>query len=233
MQLRRIFLFGTVTLVSVAALVAIVAVLGGSFGSTEGKIFATIAATFVAGSAVVAGVALIERGAARPLGYAGVVLATCGFVLWTEEIWAGHDSDAYWKVLGLVLTWSLALLLVTAARLMTRSPRLLRTLYRATAAAAAGAALVASVLILRENGDGWQLFAVLLILSVLGETLTPILERVAAVPEEGRAAQERVLGRVPGAVVVAVRSSAGQSLVVVGTREFRLGPDEHVAVRPT
>jgi hypothetical protein len=232
MQLRRVFLFGTITLVSVAALVAIVAVLGGSFGSTEGKIFATIAATFVAGSAIVAGVALIERGAARPLGYAGVALAACGFVLWTEQIWAEHDSEAYWKVLGLVLTWSLALLLVTAARLMTRSPRLLRTLYRATAAAAAGAALIASVLILRENGDGWQLFAVLLILSVLGETLTPILERVAAVPEERRPTEERVLGRVPGAVVLAIRSSAGQSLVEVGNREFRLRPDEHVAVRP-
>ena len=35
-------------------------------------------------------------------------------------------------------------------------------------------------MILRENGDGWQLFAVLLILALLGEALTPMLERFQA-----------------------------------------------------
>ena len=58
MSLRRIFLLGAATLASVAALVAIAAVLRGDFGETEGKIFATLAATFVAGSTAMAGVAL-------------------------------------------------------------------------------------------------------------------------------------------------------------------------------
>src|SRR6185436_4578478 len=60
MPLRRIFLLGAATIVSVAALVAIGAILNGDFGDTEGKIFATLATAFVAGSAAVAGIACLE-----------------------------------------------------------------------------------------------------------------------------------------------------------------------------
>lgn len=230
MRLRRIFLLGTVALASLAALVAIVTVLNGSFGDTEGKIFATIAATFVAGSSVIAGVALIERGAARPLGWAGLVLATGGFLLWTEQIWAEHSSDDYWKLLGIVLTWSLALLVVTTARLMARSERVLRTVYPATAVAAIVAAVAMSVMILRDNGDGWQLFAVLLILAILGEILIPVLERMVGVAPGERT--ERVLGHVAGAAVVAVRGPVGSSVVEIDGRKHSLTRGEHVAIRP-
>ena len=48
--------------------------LRGDFGDTEAKIFATIAATFVAGSAVMAGMACLAHGA-RFLGRAGIALA--------------------------------------------------------------------------------------------------------------------------------------------------------------
>src|SRR4051812_9248602 len=165
MSLRRVFLLGAAALVSIAALVAIGTVLEGRFGETEGQIFATLATTFVAGSVVVAGLACL---AVSPvLGAAGVALASGGFVLWTVQIWGGYDSEGYWKLIGVVTAWALALLVATTARLMTSSPRLLRSLYPATAGAAAGAALIATVMVLRENGDGWQLFAVLLILALL------------------------------------------------------------------
>ena len=82
---------------------------------------------------------------------------------------------------------------------MTGSPRLrAHAASRPTAGAAAGAALVASVMILRENGDGWQLFAVLLILALLGEALTPILERYAVsddAPTERAARRRRAAPR--------------------------------------
>ena len=64
MPLRRIFLLGAATIVSVAALVAIGAILNGDFGDTEGKIFATLATAFVAGSAAVAGIACLEAAVA-------------------------------------------------------------------------------------------------------------------------------------------------------------------------
>ena len=75
MPLRALFLLGAAALVSVAALVAIGTVLNGDFGETEGKIFATLATTFVAGSTVIAGLACLGRGVSRSLGLAGVGLA--------------------------------------------------------------------------------------------------------------------------------------------------------------
>ena len=226
MSLRRVFLLGAAALVSLAALVAIGTVLVGSFGETEGKIFATIATTFVAGSTVVAGLACLARERSRLLGIAGVVLATGGFVLWCAQIWGGYHSDGYWTLVGLVTAWALALLVATTTRLMTSSPRLERTLLPATAGTAGGAALVATVMLLRENGDGWQLFAVLLILALLGEALTPILERYAASDETP---SERLLGVVAGAEIVAVRGRPGS--VVVGDRVEMLSSRESVLVR--
>ena len=229
MSLRRIFLLGAATLVCIAALVAIAAIVDGDFGDTEGKLFATLATAFVAGSAAIAGIACLERSVARPFGFLGLGLALLGFVLWTDQIWQQHDSGRYWKLLALILIWTLVLLIVTTTRLMTSSPRLRRTLYPATAAAAAGAGLTISVLVLRSNGDGWQVFAVLLILALLGEMLTPILERFVSAPV-GDVPAERVLGEIAGAVVLAVRGR--ERSVRLGDRDVPLADGERVVIRP-
>jgi uncharacterized membrane protein len=230
-SLRRIFLLGAATLVAVAALVAIAAILSGDFGETEGKIFATLATAFVAGSTAIAGIACLEQSLARPFAVLGIALASLGFLLWTDQIWAEHHGDGYWKVLGLILIWTLVLLVVTTTRLMTRSPQLQRSLFPATAAAAGLAGLVVSAMVLRENGDGWQLFAVLLILALLGEILTPILERFVATPTEATPSQ-RVLGEVAGAVVVAVRVRHGRRTIHLGNREIPVRDDENIVIRP-
>jgi hypothetical protein len=231
MPVRRIFLLGAATLVSFAALVAISAILTGEFGSTEAKIFATLATAFVAGSSVLAGIACLERGVSRPFGLAGIVLATFGFLLWADQIWQEHSSSGYWKVLGLVLTWTLVTLMATTTRLMTRSPELLRTLYRATVACAVGAGLVVSTMILRENGDGWELFAVLLILAALGEVLTPILQRFVVTPVDESGPNERVLGALGDAVVLAVRNGRPGRRVLIGDEELTVAEDETIVVR--
>ena len=225
MNLRRTFLLGAAAIASIAALLAIVAVLGGNFGETEGKLFATLGATFVALSTAVAGVALLGRGVSRPLGYVGVFLAVGGYALWLEQIWAQHDSDAYWRFLWTVLVVSLAVLVATTNRLMLSAPTLVRILYPATAAAAFLAALTVSVMIHRDNGDGWQLFAILLILAVLGEVLAPILDRYMAIDER----EERLLGTVGGTAVFAVRGKPRR--VSVAGSEFALREDEGIVVR--
>jgi hypothetical protein len=230
-SLRRIFLLGAATLVSVAALVAIAAILSGDFGETEGKIFATLATAFVAGSAAIAGIACLEQSVSRPFGVLGIFLALVGFILWTDQIWEEHHSDEYWKLLGLILIWTLVVLVVTTTRLMTRSPQLVRTLFLATAAAAVAAGLTVSVMVLEENGDGWQLFAVLLVLALLGEMLTPILQRFVAAPP-GDVPSERILGEVAGAVVVAVRGRHGDRAVHLGNREVPVADDERIVIRP-
>jgi hypothetical protein len=226
MPLRRIFLLGAAAIATVAALLAIVAVLQGDFGDTEGKFFATLGATFVALSTAVAGVALLGRGVSRPLGYAGVVLAVGGYVLWLEQIWAQHDSDAYWRFLWALLTFALAVLAATTNRLMLSAPRLIGTLYPATAAAAFLAAATVTVMVYRENGDGWQLFAILLILTLLGEILAPILDRYVAADER----EERLLGTVGGAAVFAVRGKPRR--ISLAGSEVTLRDDEGIVVRP-
>jgi hypothetical protein len=226
-SLRRIFLLGAAALATVAALVAIVAVVNGEFGETEGKIFATLAATFVAGSTTIAGIALLSRGVARPLGLVGLVLASGGYVLWAEQIWAQHDSDAYWQFLVTVLAFTLATLIAITTRLMLHSPRLVSTLFPATAGAAYLAALTLTVMVLRDEGDGWQLFAVLLILALLGEILAPILDRYAEADEQA----ERLLGTVAGASVLAIRGSG--RVVRVGDEEVALRNGERIVVRPS
>ena len=81
-------------------------------------------------------------------------------------------------------------------------------------------------MILRENGDGWQLFAVLLILTLLGEALTPILERYAVSDD---APAERLLGVVAGAEVIAVRGR--REAVRIGERLEPLRAGESVLIR--
>jgi hypothetical protein len=223
LEVRNLYLKGAAALAGVAALLAIGAVLRGDFSSTDGKIFATIATAFVGGSGLMAGIACLAHGS-RWLGRAGIALAAGGFLLWVEQIWAGHDSDTYWKLLGLVLVWTLFALVGTTSALMTTRRR---RLHLATLGCAAAAGLVVSVMILRENGDGWQLFAVLLILTLLGEILTPILERTAAA---GELPVERELGTLDGVSVVAVRRP-GRRVVRIGDHEAPLAADESVLVR--
>jgi hypothetical protein len=223
LRLRRVYLRGAAALAALAALLAIATVLQGDFGDTEAKIFATIAATFVAGSAAMAGIACLAQGS-RWLGRAGVVLAAGGFLLWVEEIWAGHDNETYWKVLGLVLVWTLVTLVGTTSALMVRTQR---RLHLATLTCAAATGLVASTMILAETGDLWQLFAVLLILTLLGEILLPITERAAAA---GAQPAERQLGTLDGVSVVAVRM-AGRRVVRIGEQETPLAADESVVLR--
>jgi hypothetical protein len=226
-SLRRIFLLGAAALASVAALVAIAAVLNGDFGETEGKIFATLAATFVAGSLATAGLALLARGVLRPLGLLGVVLAVGGYVVWAEQIWAEHDSDRYWDFLLILLAFALATLAATTNRLLMSTPQLVRTLFPATSTAATLAAAVAVTMLLRDNGDGWQLIAVLLILTVLGEILAPVLDRYLGAREPDG---ERTLATLAGVSVVAVRGHG--RTVRIGETEHVLAADEGIVVRP-
>ena len=158
--------------------------------------------------------------------------ATVAWLLSVEAIsGTDHSSDDWWRVLGLVLDLDAgAPSGRNRSELMTRSDYVARTLYRATAAGALASAVTVSVMVLRDEGDGWRVFAVLLILTAFGETAIPIVERFRRAPASEVPA-ERVLAAFDGIVILAANGSGKQRLVEVDGNNYGLRDDEFVVVR--
>lgn len=227
MSIRRLFWLGAAVLFSIAALIAIVAVVGGHFGDTEGRILATCGLAFVCGSVMLAGVACLDRGIIQAAAWAAIALGVAAFAIWAVGIWAHASSHAYWKTAGLVGVWLLAALIVTTSRLVASSPRALRTVVPGTWAAAILAAGLGSAMILGETGRPWKFELVLVILTVLGYALTPALQRFWASAET--AVSERLLGTLGNIDVFAVRG-AGRS-VTIGSTSAKLASSEGIVLR--
>jgi hypothetical protein len=228
MSIRRLFWLGAAVLFSVAALVAIGAVLGAGFGDTQARILETCGIAFVCGAAALAGYACLDRGVIQPVGWAAAALGIASFVVWAGGTWSNSSSGAYWKAAGILGTWTLAALVLTTLRLLTSSPRLLRTVVPATSAAAVLAAAVGTEMILADDGGLWKLAVVLVILIALGYALIPALQRFWAAAEPQRAA-ERLLGTLGNIDVFAVRGE-GRS-VTIGSSRTALGSSEGIVLR--
>jgi hypothetical protein len=227
-SIRRLFWLGAAVLFSVAALVAIAAVLGGSFGTTQEHVLETCGIAFLCGGATLAGLACIDRGVLLPVGWVTVVLGIASFVTWTGAIWTESSNHAYWKVVGLLTVWAVTGLIVTTLRLLASSRQLLGTLVPATWSAAVLAAAVATEMILAEDGGPWKLVVVLVILTALGYALTPVLQRYWAGAETPPAG-ERLLGTLGDIEVLAVRGE-GRS-VTIGSNRTRLASSEGIVLR--
>jgi hypothetical protein len=228
MSVRRLFWLGAAILFSVAALVAIAAVLGAGFGDTQARILATCGVAYVCGAATLAGLACIDRGVIRAAGWAAVGLGVASFVVWTGAAWMQEPGNAYWKLAGVLGTWMLAALVVTTLRLFATSPRLLRTIVPATWGAAVVTAAVSSGMILSGDGGPWKLVVVLVILTALGYALTPALQRFWATAD-AQASAERLLGTLGNIEVFAVRGD-GRS-VTFGSSRARLASSEGIVLR--
>jgi hypothetical protein len=227
-SIRRLFWLGAAVLFSVAALVAIAAVLGGSFGTTQENILEMCGIAFVCGATTLAGLACIDRGVITAVGWLTVVLGIATFVVWTGGVWQDEAGDPYWKVAGVLGVWTLAALVVTTLRLVVSSPRLLGTLVPGTWAAVVIAAAVSTEMILAEDGGPWKLVVVLVILTVLGYALTPALQRFWAAADPTERA-ERLLATLGNIEVFAVRGD-GRS-VTIGSSRTRLASSEGIVLR--
>lgn len=239
MSLRRLFWRGAAGTLVLGALLAISAVLGAGGGDTTWRALATLGVAFVCGSVALACLACLERGAIWPAAGLGLMVATATLLLWSEEIWAGHASDGYWKVLGVLGVWTLAAGVVTSLRLVARHPRVVSKLYPATAGCAVLAAATASVLIARENGDGWQLLAILGILAALGSLLTPVAEKlltpVGPPALRGLVVVEGVqllAGPASATAPVVIRANRGRLSIRSESGELELAEGESLLVRP-
>lgn len=221
----RVFWIGAAGIVVLAALVALVAIVGGSFSEDDVRVLLTLAALLYAGGTGLAGLAVAERGPARFLGRvvaAGSPLAL-GLVLWA--IWSLDGGDEP----QLKLAWSavlvlLAGLLATTALLLARSAALV-----ALARASGGLAALATALSVGAvwAGDGGDVLlkaiAALWILTAGTYFLVPILGRFSSAGTGGAAPELRVLAELDGVELVAVRSGNGLDVHLV--------PGERLALR--
>lgn len=227
MSIRRLFWLGAAILFSLAALIAIVAVVAGHFGGTEWRILATCGFAFVCGSVTLAGVACLDREIVRPAAWAAIALGVAAFALWTGGLWAHAQGMAYFRAAGLVGVWLLAALIVTTSRLIASSPRVLRTVVPGTWSAITAAALLASGMILWKTGHPWKIELVLVIVTALGYALIPALQRFWTSAEA--AVSERLLGTVGNIDVFAVRGE-GRS-VTIGSTSAKLASSEGIVLR--
>ena len=223
-RLSRIFWIGAAAILVAAALVALVAVLRGDFSDTDGRILGTLAAALLAGSTLVAGLALAETGE-RVLGWSAVAVAVPAFASIAYSIWAfvfdGEGDVWQWGWAG-ILALLAALIAVTAhgclrAHAPSFASRGSRGRWRAVAAVASYVAISRD-----DSGEGLgQLIAVLWILAGLAYLLVPVLQRfTAAGALDGG---ERRIAELDGVEVVATRSREGLAV--------ELQPGERLVLR--
>ena len=214
-RLARVFWLGAAAILVAAALVSLVAILGGGFSQTDGRILATLAAVLSCGGAALAAFALAERGPARALGWVVAGLAGVTFGLFAASIWEAwaYEGSPPWR---LALSSALLLgagLVATTGLLLTRRPALQRL-----AAVAGGLTTLAVSLTLipiwRDDDPGNALAKAIgatWILAALAYLLGPILQRWSSVGDVE--ADDRVLGELDGVQLVASRRPE-QGLVV-------------------
>jgi peptidoglycan/LPS O-acetylase OafA/YrhL len=124
-RLARVFWLGAAAILVVAALISLVAILGGGFSETDGRILATLGSLLYTGAAALAGLALAEREKARPLGLALLGLSAVTFVLLAAAIW-GADGDTAWRIALSGALYLVAGLVATTGLLLTTRPALQR-----------------------------------------------------------------------------------------------------------
>jgi hypothetical protein len=226
LRLSRIFWIGAAAILVAAALVALVAVLRGDLSDTDGRILGTLASALLAGSTVVAGLALVERGG-RALGWLAVGVSIPAFASLVYSIWSfvfdgGGEEDAWrWGWTGALVL--LAALVAVTAQLLART-RTVRLLAWASGALATAAAAVTAAAIWSDDPGAAvaRALAALWILAGLAYLLVPVLQRftTAGVPETA----ERVLAELDGIELVATHLREG-------TLDVQLEPGEHLLLR--
>jgi len=224
-RLSRIFWIGAAAILVAAALVALVAVLRGDFSDTDGRILGTLAAALLAGSTLVAGLALVERGG-RLLGWSAVAISGPAFAALVYAIWdfvfdGGGDDSWRWGWLGALAL--IAALIAATARLLARTPSLVQLAGVAGGLAAIAAAVSTAAIFSDSPGDTFgRIIGVLWIFTGLCFLLVPVLQRFTAAghtPEE-----MRLLAELDGVELVATRSRTA-------TIDPRLEPGERLLLR--
>jgi hypothetical protein len=228
-SLRRFLLLSVVTALSLTALIAITAVLGGAFGDTEWKILATTGGFALASLFAMRGTILIDQGRHRNLGWWVVGLSGLAFLLELKVVWIDTgDSEVTWKALAVTAGFAGALgqIATSLARRRPTDPPSLRPLSWAAGACALTVEALIAYAAIAEVSDGgyYRLLGAVFILDVLLVALEAVVRRLGAKPvvQAGHAAFVCVLadGRhvqrearehdLPNAVASALRELAAK-----------------------
>jgi hypothetical protein len=200
-----VFWTGAAALLGVAALVAIAALVRGDFTDTDGKILGTLGITLAAGSACLAGLALLDRRDFVPLGWLAVATGIGAYAVIVWELWGDFRDDEPWLTALLLL--GVVLLAAVGRLLLTRKS--LEPVYAAHLVLS-GFATAVTVWLIWDDGsppDWWaKLLGTIWILAGLTWALVPVLGRTTG------PASERVVGRGPGRVEIDL--AEGETLVV-------------------
>ncbi len=187
MNARRILLRAVVAALSVTALVAISALIGGSFGDTEWKILATTSGFALASLFALRGTILLDQGIHRRLAWSVVVLSALAFVLLLNVVWVDSgDSEWTWKSLAIAagLAGALGQIATSLARRRPTDPPSIRPL----SAAAGVCALTVEVLIAFaaideiDAGGYYRFLAAVFVLDVLLVALESVVRRLGDKP---------------------------------------------------
>lgn len=216
LRLRRIFWIGAAAILVVAALIALAAILRGGFSDNDARVLLTLGAILYTGGAALTGLALLDRGGARLLGWAVVALApvSLAFIAWS--IWSftfdGGGNESADKLAWSAAIVVLAALLATTALLFARRRELVALAILAGALAALTATLSIVAIWASPDADAYpKIVGILLVLTVLCYFLVPVLQRYAAgVPTQS---DIRILGALDSVELVAVRGDAEGLLV--------------------
>jgi hypothetical protein len=169
-DVRRVVVTLVIGSFSVAALLGIIALIGGGeLGETEGKVLLTTVIVGVESIAVLCYLAVSGR-PTTVVGLVGALVSLLPFGIALALTWGGYDGDApVWDVFGVSVT--IAATLAHACLLLALDRGRLRLLLAGTLVAmAVVAAMICNAILNGEDLDDlyWRTFGVVAILDVLG-----------------------------------------------------------------
>jgi hypothetical protein len=183
-ELLRLFWIGAATILVVAALVALVAVVTGSFDSTDAKILGSLGTLLLAGAVATVGAALRESERSPLLGLLLVVGGPALGLVAVAAIWNEFDADTLARAAGASYVLLATGLLVGTARVLVGDrPSLLPLFGVNCGLAVVGAALSVVAIFAAHASAGYgKLLAAVWILAVLAYVLIPVGRRLSAAP---------------------------------------------------
>jgi hypothetical protein len=174
-QSLRIF----IAFLGLTALIAIVSVLRGDFGSFQVKILATCFTISAASIGSMACAAFIEKRKKPGLGLAGIFLSISAAVLVIVGIWPEIESDEYWKTVMTCVTFAVALAHAFLLALPTLDRKQQCVQVASSVSIGVLALLIVAALWGEIDGEGYfRLLAVVSILVGLETLVVPILMKL-------------------------------------------------------